>query len=356
MPTRFGNKPTVPSSVTVVHRAHECASVSTGRRNVVPSTGHSGSTEQMRPIPDSLRHGPFTVSQAANFGVTRRMLMGGRFRQLHRGVHVVADHLMSSNDWLAAARLAMPADARLSHISRIQALGLDYGPTEPVHFTVPRDLHLTQLDRSIFLHRTEVLPPCDDIGVRPAAAFIQYLTNHSLLDAIRVGDWLLHNDHMSVDELRQLAHAQGWRPGAAQVESVAIWLNGRAASLPESSCRVYLTAAGLPTPQVNVPVLNSPNSPVSDLWIPEYRLAIEHEGGHHFRDASQIKRDIWRYGVMRESDAAYVQVFDDVLRHPRAYVYLVHQQLVHRGYEGPRPTFGTRWRMLHARPRALPTA
>ncbi|MFL6088513.1 MAG: hypothetical protein ACJ71Z_00030 [Aeromicrobium sp.] len=125
-------------------------------------------------------------------------------------------------------------------------------------------------------------------------------------------------------------------------------LNRRAASVPESHSRVVMTFAGLPEPEVNVPIFDSPDSPIADLYLHEYRLAFEYEGGHHVHDRAQIKRDAWRYAQMREANIEYVQIYADMLARPRTLATHIHGVLVRRGYDGPPPDFGPRWRALFA--------
>lgn len=124
-------------------------------------------------IPTELLGRPFSQAEARGLGVTSDMLMGRSWKRLHPRVWVHRDHQMTHLDSIAAAAMAMPDHAQLSHGSRIQLLGLDVGEHVPIRFTVAGDLHIDTED--IFLHRTEVLPPLDAGGVTPASAFIQYL-------------------------------------------------------------------------------------------------------------------------------------------------------------------------------------
>ncbi|MGJ9411563.1 hypothetical protein ACHAAC_02540 [Aeromicrobium sp. CF4.19] len=119
---------------------------------------------------------------------------------------------MSDLDWITAATLAMPGRAHLSHASRLQALGLTIADLLPIRFTVRGDLHLDLA--GIFLHRTVALPPLDDVGVTPAAAFIQMCAEGRLIDVVVAGDWLLANEHTTIMAIDQLARLQDWRPGA----------------------------------------------------------------------------------------------------------------------------------------------
>lgn len=256
------------------------------------------------------------------------------------------DHVMTRLDWIVAAGLAMPPRAQMSHITRIQALGLDFGPARPFRFTVSGDLHLALDD--IFLHRTEVLPPLDDVGVTPAAAFIQYCADARMIDAIKVGDWLLHHRHMTVLEVAELARRDRWRPGAHQVRRVLPHLDAGSRSLKESETRAVLSFSGLPKPEVNKDVRNDVGELLGygDLIYLLWKLLVEYEGRQHLTDLSQWNGDIDRYRGFRDDGWRYVQVTNEKLETPKKLVSEVYGQLVRGGYDGPAPSFGTRWSSL----------
>lgn len=296
-------------------------------------------------IPSSLMHRPFLRQEAQASGMPMKVLRGKRFRRLFPRVWVHVDHVMSGLDWIAAAALAMPERAQLSHLTRIQELGLDYGPPRPFHFTVAGDLHL-DLDE-IFLHRTEVLPPLDDIGVTPAAAFIQYCSTARLIDAIKVGDWLLHHRHMTVLEVAELARSDHWRPGARQVRRVLRHLDPASRSVKESETRVLVVFSGLPVPEVNAElVVDGRRLGCVDLLFRMWLLVLEYEGRQHAETSLQFGIDIARYAGFRDAAVGYLQITNEMLTQPRALVLRIHRMLVVRGYEGPAPVFGERWQSL----------
>lgn len=205
----------------------------------------SGDAEDVaRPphIPASLLHGPFSRQQALAAGLTPRQLQGGHFVRLLPQVFVLRGHAMTHLDWILAADLATPEDARVSGLTRIQAQGLDVGPHRPLHLVVPRDLHLVLPD--VFLHRTLVMPPVDEIGTTPAAAFIDVAATGRVL--VVVVDWLLHHRQMSMLELRELTVRDAWRPGAREASWVSSFLDGRSASPKESETRALLVFAVFP--------------------------------------------------------------------------------------------------------------
>ena len=298
-------------------------------------------------VPRELMLGPFTSRRAHELGVSEKVLRGSRFRRLLPRVWVTNDHAMTHLDWIMAAELALPDRAQCSHVTRIQRLGLDHGSTTPLHFSIAGDHHLDLPD--VFLHRTEVLPPVDAAGVVPAAAFIGLASTARLIELIKVGDWMLHHRHMTTNGLVELAHRDLWRPGARQALAVVGHLNGQSRSLPESETRAVLAFAGLPVPEVNRElVMNGRVVAIGDLVYLLWRLVVEYEGSHHQLDRRQWTADIDRYACFRESGLRYVQVTKETLARPRTLVSEVYRQLILGGYDGPQPTFGTRWHSLFA--------
>lgn len=210
---------------------------------------------------------------------------------------------------------------------------------------VARDHHIAT--HGIMLHRTDRMPPVDDDGVTPAAAFVAYCTDATLLEAVAVGDWLLHRGHMTLEELRVLVHRDAWRDGAAEAAWISHWLDGRSRSFPESEVRVFLVAAGLPRPDVNVELVVAGRVvAILDLGYLAYDTAVEYEGSHHQTDRAQYLRDIERYGDLRDLGLTYVQVTKELRRRPRSMVAAVYRAILSHGYTGPAPTFGRAWALL----------
>lgn len=236
--------------------------------------------------------------------------------------------------------------AHLTGVTRLQELGLPFGPTLPLRFVIQGDHHLA-LD-GVFLHRTKRLPPTDDVGVFPAAAYVAYCARTRVIDAIKVGDWLLHHDHMTIDEVRALALRELWRPGAHEAVWILEHLDGRARSLPESEVRALLVAAGLPVPELNV-AIDDEGRVICDLVYRQWRTVVEHEGSHHQEDRQQYNLDIGRYAWMRRQDVEYVQSTREKLGNSRSLVGEVYVTLRARGYDGPPPVFGERWHRLFMR-------
>jgi hypothetical protein len=284
----------------------------------------------------ALPSGPFTRAQALAAGFTPRMLQGEGFVRLFPRVWRRSSHEMSDADRVRAARLALPEQAHLTGISLIQELGLDYGPRKPIHFVVAGDLHLTF--EGVFLHRTKALAPLQESDVCVEAAFMAYCVQCRVIDAIKVGDWLLHNGHMDLNKLEALATAHPWRDGAYEALWVLEYLDPDSWSLKESETRGILEFAGLPRPECNKHLLEiTARIVITDLLYRAYGLAVEFEGVQHQQDRHQYTKDLDRYALMRIAGVGYVQVTNEKLQRPRRLVLDVHRALVARGYDGPPP-------------------
>lgn len=307
-------------------------------------------------IPEHLCERAFSRTEALEAGISARMLQHPRFETVYPCVYKIAGTTLDARRMVEAATLALPDDARLSHLTRLRPLGLDYGPLEPLHFTVDRDLHLDIA--GIFLHRTVRMPPVDEIGVRPEAAFIAAAAKLRLIDLVKIGDWLLHRQHMTIDSLVSLIHADPWRPGAGAALAAVPHLEPLSRSLKESETRIVLTFSGLPLPEVNRDVFDDEGFFLGcgDLVYRLWKLLIEFEGRQHAFDDAQFAADIERYAKFRRDAWDYVQVTNAKLQRPRHLVACVHQRLVERGYVGTPPVFGRRWSSLFARPNPAPLA
>lgn len=304
-------------------------------------------TRGMKPIPVELGAGPFPRGRALELGVTPRMLRGRRFERVHHDVYRVASGPMTYVQLVEAARLALPASARLTGMSRLRELGLDYGPPLPIRFVVEGDHHLAI--PGVFLHRTKALAPTDEVGVCVEAAFISYCSLARMIDAIKVGSWLCAEGHMDRVKLCLLADAHHWRAGALETLYVVDHLYDDAWSLKESETAAVLTFAGLPAPELNVRLDVPGRTVIGDLLYRDQRLVVEYEGTHHQDTRARYVKDIDRYAAMRDAGYAYLQVTDERLARPRQMVALVHRALVRGGYDGPDPAFGEPWRTLFAR-------
>ena len=162
------------------------------------------------------------------------------------------------------------------------------------------------------------MPPLDDVGVAPFAAYVAYCSRARVIDAIKVGDWLLRNGHVEWDELRDFCLEQRWRDGADEALWVLGWLDGDSWSVRESEVRSLLVFAGLPAPESNVGAVAADDlSRIGDLVYRRWGVVVEYEGEHHQVDRAQYVKDIDRYASLRRDAVPYVQVTKEKLERPR---------------------------------------
>lgn len=299
-------------------------------------------------IPDSLLNGPFARRVALDAGLPERVLQGTRFRRLHKGVYCHRDHEVTWEDRVLAAQLALPAGARTTGVTRLQQLGVDVGSRDILHFVVEGDLHLA-LD-GVFLHRTVKMPPHDEDGVTVEGAFVAFCADARLIDAIRIGCFLLHQKWLDGQLLHDLLAEDTWRRGVTETAYVLPFLDDRPRSVPEAELLAYVVFAGLPTPQVNETITLADGTELApDLWFEDYEVAVEYEGGQHQNDRGQYVADIDRYAAYRRNRVDYEQVTKELMRSPKATVRRVHAALVARGYQGPPLSFVDAWPLLFMR-------
>lgn len=298
-----------------------------------------------RPLPAELRNRPFSRAEALAAGITPRMLQHRRIVEVFPSVYRLEILELTDAQWIDAAQLALPSDARLSHTTRLRRLGLEIGDLKPMHFTVARDLHLAIDD--IFLHRTVRMPACDDQGVAIASAFIGSASMVTLLDLVTIGDWLLHRGLLDVGIVSHLARRDPWRPGSEAALGVLSELDARSRSVKESESRMILSRCGLPVPEVNGDIVEEGEFVgCGDLVFRRWKLVVEYEGRQHAFSIKQFRTDIDRYGRFRRHDWAYLQVTAEHLANPRVFALRVYDELVRRGYDGPPPVFGSEWLAL----------
>ncbi|MFC7495398.1 MULTISPECIES: hypothetical protein [unclassified Nocardioides] len=256
-----------------------------------------------------------------------------------------AGHEMTPEDWVTAAQLALPDRAHLTGITRLQQLGLDFGPSFPLRFVIEGELHLAF--EKIFLHRTKRLPPTDGVGVTVPAAYLSYCARARVIDAIKVGDWLLFHGHTTAAEIMALAFSGLWRDGADEAIWILEHLDGRARSLMESETRAILRFCGLTGPEVNAAVdVGEHIEVIGDLVYRQWRTVVEYEGSQHQEDREVYGHDLDRYGLMRAAGIDYVQVTKERIRKPRSLAGEVFRTLLRNGYDGPPPEFGVQWELL----------
>jgi len=282
-----------------------------------------------------------TCAQAKELDIRRATLLSSAFTRLFRGVYATAEVVLDHATWVAAARLILPEDACLTSLSALQHHGLDYGPVLPLRFTTR---HQTRGPRPglIVRHRSEVIEGGVD---EPLDAFEEFCREATLLEAVAVGDRMIHCGLATPDDMLALRHSS-----VPAVRRAARLVRVGVESVKETHTRMAIVLAGLPTPSCNVDVTRDDGTFVArgDMVYDEFKVIIEYDGEQHLTDPSQAARDKVRLAGLRELGYLVIPVDKRSIREPWHVVMQAYDALVQRGYLGRPPLPNVVWREAFA--------
>lgn len=287
--------------------------------------------------------GPFTTAEALRTGISRGVLDGPSVRRLLPGVHIAAGDVTYPT-LVAAARLAVPADALLTGTSALRLAGVAVAPVLPLHF-VSRHPHQVRR-QGVRVSRVRVLPPSRNGVVHPVPATLAAATSTDLVELVAAGDHLVRTGRCTPEELRAGAEAWSGR-GARAARRAALLVRARVDSPRETELRLCLLLAGLPELEPNV-VLDGADGPIGrfDLVHRELRVALEYEGDQHRTDPVQWNRDIVRHEQAVAEGWRLVRVTAARAARPRSVVAATLRALRAAGYAGPDPALTAEWLRL----------
>ena len=274
-------------------------------------------------------------------GLSPTTLEGKRFRSLLHGVYMLADQPLTLPIWVDAARLVLPDDAIVHHLTGLHARGVWVGAPWPLRFASSTDRQVRH--RVVRMARLQRLPACDGGVAAAGACFAAACAELDLVDAVAAGDWLLHLGRCSYDDLRRAVAAHRGTGAPAARRAVRL-VRGGAESSRETLVRLMLALAGLPEPRCNLGV-GTAGALIGrgDLVYVEFGLVVEYDGRQHADSAVQWEHDLDRLDDFTASRWRHVRVTAVRLRRPRDVVLRVYEALVAGGYTGPAPTFGPVW-------------
>lgn len=267
-----------------------------------------------RSLPEPLGVLPFTLREAADSGITERQLRHPGLGRPTRGIRVPRADEQITPALAAHIRpyTLVTEFAAASHASAFrlwQFPGFMPGSDDPL-------IHVSRPDTVAIMRRPGVK------GHRGQFFADEIVTHNGLLITSRTRTWLDCSRKMSIEELTVVADHllriprpdfEGRAEPYATIEDLADMLDRHkgtpgirkarlaleqarvgADSAPETRLRLALEYAGLPEPELNVPMeLGAGVVRQPDLAYPEHRVAVEYEGEGH-SEAAQIVRDIAR--------------------------------------------------------------
>jgi hypothetical protein len=277
-------------------------------------------------LPQPLAAAPFTFGSAVASGVTLDRLRRKDVVNVGRGLYRPADWDFDLEGAAKALSAASPG-AWISHVTaarlRCQLLPPWLADSTELHLSKPRSLPSVRR-KGVFGHsvltREDEIEVIDGICISTRSrTWLDLARTLPLKDLVSMGDELVRIPRVDFEGrtqpydtlagLRILADRHPNLQGIVRAREALDLMRVGADSAPESMLRLAMTDAGLPEPELQVPLrAGDARSPSADLGYRHRRLAIQYDGGHHL-GATQILSDRRRDKAF-ESAGWTVLVFD----------------------------------------------
>jgi hypothetical protein len=271
------------------------------------------------PLPLDLRNAPFHIGTAAARGLSPSRLRAADLVRPYRGVRATSAPT-SLQERCTAYATRMAPEHWFSHATAAQLWGL------PLPRRIERDarLHVSSARREpnaagVVGHRAKREPEVRrHLGLRvlaPADAWCQLGGLLTLDELVQAGDRLLGwpVPLCSAEDVDAAITRFGSRRGAKHVRAARARMRTGSASPRETRLRELLVGAGLPEPELNVPIsLLDGGSTHGDLVYAEHRVVVEYDGEQHREDAAQFIRDVDRLNALSLAGWIVVRIRKDM--------------------------------------------
>ena len=253
----------------------------------------------------------FTNRQGRAMGISDKQLRGRRFRQVCYGVHTAGD----PSDLMVRVRAAIKAagqSALLGGVTELRMLGVwlpqSLADDHLVHITVAPGQRGPRI-KGIAVTRTAILLPPTDVGdvfaIHPAEAWFQMATVLALDDLVVAADALMQRKAPLVTkaELQFVIDNSRRRRGLCRARAAVELARPGVDSPMETRLRLAMIAAGLPCPEVNLPLQPNKRSKTFslDMAYPSARLAVEYDGAIHVGDWQKMQDDRTRRRIIEDA-------------------------------------------------------
>ncbi|WP_369640751.1 endonuclease domain-containing protein, partial [Nocardia sp. JMUB6875] len=115
--------------------------------------------------------------------------------------------------------------------------------------------------------------------------------------AVAVLDSLCRATRLEPARIQDICGNHSGERGVARLRTIIGYVDAGAESPQESETRLLLVAAGFPRPATQIPVFDETGRFVArlDMGWPEWKVAVEYDGSHHWTDKRQYAHDIDRH-------------------------------------------------------------
>lgn len=274
-------------------------------------------------LPATLRGRPFTRAEALVLGVTDSRLRARDIRRVAHGTYEALNHFgvdpgIGSADVAAAdqeapdlgllrALCTRNPQVWVSHVTAARLYGLRLPPrfgADPIHLSGFGRSHRSPEDPPIRLHRARhAVPLADHHGISlspPHWVFVEMAALLTVDELVVLGDQLVREPHrelevqeepmVGVGDLRSAVRRGKGRTGIVRAREAVELVRVGSDSPPETLMRLALVRAGLPEPELQIPLRPEDRyTPVGDAGYRDKKIVLQYEGAHHFGPEQQAK-------------------------------------------------------------------
>lgn len=266
-----------------------------------------------RPLPEELQDRPFTVVEAVRAGVSHKRL---RHRTLHRlGKGIRSESPTAELPLTDRVRPFIEVNERCaaSHLTAAEMLLLPRRQQKgtPEMFHVIRPEGSAHLNRPhVIVHRMKLysdeVTTVDGIPVTtPERTWLDMAEMLTVDELVAMGDSCVRVPRAAFEDrdmplcslanLQRMIDRHKGKRGLRRAKEAIRLIRVGSDSPQETLLRLAIVRAGLPEPELNVPIIGDDGirHHEPDLSYRKYRIGIEYEGEQHGEDG-QIVRDITR--------------------------------------------------------------
>jgi len=265
------------------------------------------------PLPEELRGRPFTLVEASVAGITPRRWRHGSLAYRGRGIR------------MEGATTALPLGVRVRPFIDVNERCAASHLTAAALHSLPQrrqneafdDYHLIRPEGAAYLDRPHVIvhrmklyedevTTIDGLPVTtPERTWLDMAELLSVDEIVAMGDACVRAPRLEFEgrnmplcstwDLQRTIDKHRGKRGLRKAKEALELIRVGSDSPQETLLRLAIVRAGLPEPELNVPIIADDGSRhhEPDLSYRRYRIGIEYEGEHH-GDESQIARDIDR--------------------------------------------------------------
>jgi len=280
---------------------------------------------------------PFVGTWAVAAGLVTRWALEHDFERIAPDVYVRRGHKMTATErakaathWTKGQGVLLGYSAAALHDCKWIDAHLPAEIALPQRYRPPSGIRAVQAD----IPAHERCYAGEYVVTTPARTALDLGRRLPRDQAIPILDALCQATKTTPQQILDCADEHQGQRGVKQVRAYVPLIDSGADSPPESHLRLLLLDDGLPRPTTQLPIRNEHGTRVAlaDMGWPEWRVALEYDGIHHFEDPHQRARDRDKANELQRLGWRLICVTADLLhRRPDQLLFWVQEALYANG-------------------------